>query len=102
MNQTKTFFLSILLMISIFASFKMYKSEQTQLQLKSDLIELSHVEYGLLNVDKWERLLADIIANKLGDFKTDEIGNDEMKENVSVLLKTLIDDYEENGSKEKF
>lgn len=99
MNQTKTFFLSILLMISIFASFKMYKSEQAQLQLKSDLIELSHVEYGLLNVDKWERLLADIIANKLGDFKAEEMGNDEMKENVSVLLKTLIDDYEKTVQK---
>jgi hypothetical protein len=106
MKQSKTFFLGVLFLVSIFASFKIYKSEQVLLQDKNDLIELSSVEYGLLNVDTWENLLANIIVSKLDDFKADEMSNQEMKKNVSALLKTLIDDYEKSiqkkNSKELF
>lgn len=106
MNQFKTFFLSALFIVSLLASLKMYKSEQVKMNLKSDLIELSSIEYGLLNVDKWERVLADIIANKLQGFQEDSSDNSDMKENVSALLKTLIDDYEKSiqkkNSKELF
>jgi hypothetical protein len=77
----------------------MYESEQLQLQHKNDLIELSSVEYGLLNVDKWENLLANAIATKLKDFNDAEMDDVEMKKNVSALLKTLIDDYEKTTQK---
>ena len=99
MNQLKPILLSLLLLVSIFASFKMHKSEQLQQQYKNDLIELSSVEYGLLNVDKWEDLLASVIATKLEDFNDDGMDNEEMKKNVSALLKTLIDDYEKTTQK---
>ena len=99
MNQLKPILLSLLLLVSIFASFKMYKSEQLQQQYKNDLIELSSVEYGLLNVDKWENLLASVIASKLEDFNDDGMDDGEMKKNVSALLKTLIDDYEKTTQK---
>ena len=77
----------------------MHKSEQSLQQYKNDLIELSNVEYGILSVDTWENLLADIIVSKLDDFDSDETGGEEMKKNVSVLLKTLIDDYEKTVEK---
>jgi len=99
MKQLKSILFSLLLLVSIFASFKMYKSEQLQQQHKNDLIELSSVEYGLLNVDRWEQLLADVIATKLGDFDGAEMDNEEMKKNVAALLKTLIDDYEKTTQK---
>ncbi len=99
MNQSKTFFIGILFLVSIFASFKMYKSEQIQAQHKNDLIELSGVQYGLLNVDTWENLLAEIIVVKLEDFENDDADDEEMKKNVSGLLKTLIDDYEKTVEK---
>lgn len=99
MNQLKPFFFSLLFLISVFSAFKMYESEQAQQQYKNDLIELSGVEYGLLNVDKWENLLADIIVTKLEDFDDKGMGDEEMKKNVSVLLKTLIDDYEKTVQK---
>jgi hypothetical protein len=99
MNQLKPFFFSLLFLFSVFSAFKMYESEQAQQQYKNDLIELSGVEYGLLNVDKWENLLADIIVTKLEDFDDKGMGDEEMKKNVSVLLKTLIDDYEKTVQK---
>lgn len=99
MKQLKPIVLSFLLLASLFASFKVYKSEQLQQQHKNDLIELSSIEYGLLNVDKWENLLAGVISSKLKDFNTAEIDNEDMKKNVSALLKTLIDDYEKTTKK---
>lgn len=99
MNQLKPIILSLLLLVSIFASFKMYKSEQLQQQHKNDLIELSSIEYGLLNVDKWENLLADVIATKLDGFNDEGMDNDVLKKNVGALLKELIDNYEKSIQK---
>ena len=99
MKQLKPIIFSLLLVISVFSGFKMHKSEQSLQQYKNDLIELSNVEYGILSVDTWENLLADIIVSKLDDFDSDETGGEEMKKNVSVLLKTLIDDYEKTVEK---
>jgi len=99
MNQLKPILFSILLFASVFSSYKTYESEQIQQQYKNDLIELSSIEYGLLNVDKWESVLADIIALKLEDFSDDEMDKKELKKNVSALLKTLIDDYEKTTQK---
>lgn len=96
MNQLKPILFSIVFLISIFSSYKIYENEQLQQQHKNDLIELSNVEYGLLNVDKWENVLADIIAVKLQDFSEDEMDKEEMKKNVAALLKTLLDDYEKS------
>ncbi|MDG2074099.1 MAG: hypothetical protein P8J28_05935, partial [Polaribacter sp.] len=68
MKQLKPIIFSLLLVISVFSGFKMHKSEQALQQYKNDLIELSNVTYGILNVDTWENLLADIIVSKLDDF----------------------------------
>lgn len=94
MKQLKSIFFGLLFLASIFAAYKIYKSEQTLRQYKSDVVELSHIEYGLLNVDTWENLLADVIVSKLDDFDSGETDKSEMKKSVGVLLKTLIDDYE--------
>jgi hypothetical protein len=99
MNQLKPILFSILFLASVFSSYKTYESEQIQQQHKNDLIELCSIEYGLLNVDKWENILADIIALKLEDFSDEGMDKEELKKNVSALLKTLIDDYEKTTQK---
>ena len=101
MNQLKSILFSFLFIISIFSAFKIFKSEQLQQQHKDELVTLSSIEYGLLNVDTWENLLADIIPTELQDFNDDNDGadNEDMKKNVGALLKTLIDDYEKTTQK---
>jgi hypothetical protein len=96
MKQLKPIFFSLLVIASLFASYKIYQSEQSIRQDKDDLIELSKVEYGLLNVDNWEHLLAGIIVKNLENFNDDATDKEEMKKNVGALLKTLIDDYEKS------
>jgi len=99
MNQLKPILFSVLFLVSVFSSYKTYESEQIQQQYKNDLIELSSIEYGLLNVDKWENILADIITLKLDDFSDEGMDKEELKKNVAALLKTLIDDYEKTTQK---
>lgn len=94
MKHLKSIFFGVLFLASIFSAYKIYNSEQTLRQYKSDIVELSHIEYGLLNVETWENLLADVIVSKLDDFDSGDTDKSEMKKSVGVLLKTLIDDYE--------
>ena len=94
MKQLKPILFGLLFLASIFASFKIYNNEQKLRQYKSDVVELSHIEYGLLNVDTWENLLADVIVSKLKNFESGETDQTEMRKSVGTLLKTLIDDYE--------
>lgn len=99
MNRIKLVFFSVILLLSIAVSLKIYKSEQTQQQHKNDIVALASVEYGLLNVDTWEELLATVISSKLSNFETEETDNETLKSNVGALLKTLIDDYEKSLEK---
>lgn len=100
MKSIQSFIIAVLLIVSGFSAYKISESEKKQQILKADIIELADVEYGLLNVDNWEKLLADIIATKLQDFEEAPTDKEALKKNVSSLLKTLIDDYEK-GLKQK-
>lgn len=100
MKSIQSFVIAVLLIVSGFSAYKISESEKKQQILKADIIELADVEYGLLNVDNWEKLLADIIATKLQDFEEAPTDKEALKKNVSSLLKTLIDDYEK-GLKKK-
>ena len=99
MNRLKSVVFSLVLLLSIAVSLKIYQSEQTQQQHKNDIVALASVEYGLLNVDTWEELLATVISSKLSNFEKEETDSESMKSNVGALLKTLIDDYEKSMQK---
>lgn len=90
---------STLCLIAILASIKIYISENLKQDHKNDLIELSNVEYGLFNIDKWEFVFADVIAKKIQDFNVDELDKEGMRKKVATLLKSLIDDYEKSFKK---
>ncbi len=100
MNRIKLVFFSLILLLSIAVSLKIYQSEQTQQQHKNDIVALASVEYGLLNVDTWEELLATVISSKLSNLEKEETDSESMKSTVGALLKTLIDDYEKSMQKE--
>ena len=94
MKQLKPFLFALFALASVFSAFKIYENEHIIRSYKSDTIELSHVEYGLLNVATWENLLADVMVSKLQNYESTETDTIGMKKSVGALLTTLIDDYE--------
>lgn len=83
MNKTITNGILIaLLLITSFSAFNSYQLEKSNRILKSDLIELSDIKYGLFNVDVWKEQLATIITKKLKELKL--TGEDKEKARIKI------------------
>ena len=97
MNNLISKTILIILFISIsFSSFKSYDLEKNKRKLKTDLIELSDIKYGMFNVDEWKMQFAKIITAKLKELKL--TGNDReiARKKITALLYEVIENFEIN------
>lgn len=62
--------------------------------LKTDLAEITHIRYGLLNADEWSNQLATILSIKILEFKLTPESREKVLENLENILLQLIDDVE--------
>jgi hypothetical protein len=84
------------LLIGLLAlSAEIYKTEKNKLKLKSDLIELSNIKYGLFNVDEWKNIITDILNKKVEEFELSNQSDGKLKNKISDLLYTIISNLEE-------
>lgn len=63
-------------------------------QLKTDLAEINHIRYGLLNADEWSEQLSTILSIKLLEFKLTPESREKVLQNLENILYQLIDDVE--------
>lgn len=84
----------IIASIVAYMTFGIYQIESEKRQLKTDLIELSDVKYGMFNVDRWKEILVDVIVKKAEEFEIPSGSKEEMSEQISAFLTTTIDDFE--------
>ena len=63
-------------------------------ELKTDLAEINHIRYGLLNVDEWSDQLSTILSIKILEFKLSPEGREKLIQNLENILYLLIDDVE--------
>jgi len=63
-------------------------------RLKTDLAELNHIRYGLLNVDEWGDQLSTILSIKIVEFKLTPESKEKVAQNLENILYQLIDDVE--------
>ncbi len=68
--------------------------ENHKSDLKRDQIELSHVKYGLFNVDEWKNIIAGIITKKIREFEVTDANREEMKGRIEEVLNRVIDEVE--------
>ncbi|MDF1575572.1 MAG: paraquat-inducible protein A [Bacteroidales bacterium] len=64
-------------------------------QLKTDLAEINHIRYGLLNVDEWSSQLSTILSIKILEFQLTPESRDKVLQNLENILYQLIDDVEQ-------
>lgn len=77
-----------------YMTFGIYQVESEKRALKTDLIELSDVKYGMFNVDQWKEILVDVVVKKIEEFDITTGSREEMSEQISAFLVTTIDDFE--------
>lgn len=83
-------------------SFKTFLLESEKRELKSDLIELSDVKYGVFNVDEWKQIFTDILTKKISEFEIVGENRDAMKLKISNLLTEAISDFKEGIHEKNF
>ena len=77
-----------------FCSLQVYKVESEKRVLKADYVELSHIKYGLFNVDEWKGIIADIIDKKVREFEVTPENEKEIRKKTEKILKDLLDQAE--------
>jgi hypothetical protein len=78
-----------------FFSWKVWEDEQVKRALKADQVELSHVKYGLFNVDQWKQIAVDIVSRKVDEFEITADNREEVLKKTEDLLYEVLDEVEE-------
>jgi hypothetical protein len=63
---------------------------------RSDYFELNSLKYGILNLEKWKQHVVRILLTEINKFDLSEKNEQDFKNKIRDLLKTLIDKVEEN------
>ncbi|MEA3461575.1 MAG: paraquat-inducible protein A [Bacteroidota bacterium] len=72
-----------------------YISHARQLQvLKTDLAEINHIRYGLLNTDEWAYQMSTILSIKIVEFKLTPESREKVLQNLETILNMMIDEVE--------
>ena len=70
-------------------------SQARQLQvLKTDMAEINHIRYGLLNTDEWAYQLSTILSIKIVEFKLTPDNREKVIHNLETVLNLMIDEVE--------
>ncbi|MFB1486048.1 MULTISPECIES: paraquat-inducible protein A [unclassified Thiocapsa] len=64
--------------------------------LKTDLAEIHHVRYGLLDADVWVARIGEILEKRVDELDLTEASREQVTEAVTQLLDTLIREIERN------
>ena len=101
MKSIRTIVLALAFLGISICCFQLFNLESKRRSLKSDLIELSNIKYGLFSVDEWKVIVADIITKKIEGLSL----SDEQKKNLRVkiegFLNKTLDDFRERFYEEK-
>ena len=62
--------------------------------LKTDLAEVNHIRYGLLNTDEWAYQMATILSIKIVEFKLTPDSREKVLQNLESILNMMIDEVE--------
>ncbi len=63
-------------------------------ELKTDLAEINHIRYGLLNADDWADQLSTILSIKILEFKLTPENRAKVLQNLEQILFRMIDEVE--------
>ncbi len=69
--------------------------------LKADEMELSSINYGLFNPDKWKEALKDIVAKEILDFELEGKDREVLKVQLEGILRKVFEDLNRTVQSEK-
>lgn len=100
MSVLRKVYLLLLLVGTALLSLEIYEREGERREMKTDLIELSRVKYGLFNIDEWKAIASGVISKKIEEFELNDENREMMREKISTLLRELIGTEEDRFFKD--
>lgn len=101
MKISKLILIAALLLGVGYFSVDIYRFEREKRLVKSELIELSKIKYGLFSVDQWNKLVIKIISSKIEELNFDEANREKMRAEISSFLLTEIEEFNRSYRQEK-
>ncbi len=68
--------------------------EQSRREMREDLIELSMITYGIMNIDEWRIIIANIVTSKVNEFDLTADNKMEMRKRINGFLTKMVTDLE--------
>jgi len=85
---------AIIFMIAAVLTVQLIVQARQNQKLKTDLAEINHIRYGLLNVDDWSDQVTTILTIKIVEFKLTPENREKLLHNLENILYTVIDEVE--------
>ncbi len=80
---------ALLVMIG-YCGLHVHRTEVRRSEMKVDLKEISHISYGLFNVDQWRSILAEIVSRKIRALEITPENRGELKAQIEGLMYKMI------------
>jgi len=99
MKQSNTILLKIVIsaiifMVAAVLTVQLIVQARQNQKLKTDLAEITHIQYGLLNVDEWTDQVTTILSIKIIEFEPTPESREKLLYNLENILYTMIDEVE--------
>jgi len=93
-TRTRDFFnLALVITAAVFVVQLITISRENQ-ELRSDLAEVNHIKYNLLNIEEWSVQIKGILDKKIEEFEITEENQQRLESRVEKILYDLIDEVE--------
>ncbi len=90
----------LLLVLTFFLCFVNYNAEKEKRILKTDLIELADVKYGIFNIDEWKEQIVFIVSKKIDELRLSDESKEKARVKIERFLNKSIDKFEDSYRKE--
>lgn len=93
-NMLRRTVLLLLVLGMALSTARIVRLERVKGGLKRDHIELSHIKYGLFNVDEWKQVIAGIVAKKIREIHVTKENRPAVKRQVEDVLGRVLTEVE--------
>ena len=81
--------LALLAMVG-YSGWHVHRTEVQRSVMKADLKEISHISYGLFNVDQWRSILSDLVSKKIRALEITAENRADLKGQIEGLMYKMI------------
>lgn len=86
---------TVILIATALLTIQMIVLARQNQEIKTDLAEVNHIRYGLLNVDEWSLRVSVILSQEIMEFKLSPENRDKFQANLEALMNSLLDEAQQ-------